>query len=452
MQYFLSFINARLQKYDRRNQKAIKNVIFSLFIKGFSVIISFAMIPLLVEKLSPVTYGIWLTLISLINILNFSDVGLGNGLKNLLTEAIAKNDQRGKNELVSTAYISVFFICILVFIIFAITNTYIQWDKVLNAPCEMRAELHLLTFVVVFFFCLQLSLNLITSILYAYQLPSIPDFINLIGQILSFVSICFVSTLGVSTLLVYGVIISGMPVFVLLLVTIWVFKTKYLPIDFSFCYFNKTYLRSLYSLGVKFFFIQFTAFLLYQSNNMIISHTVGNWDVTVYNIAYKYASATQLIFMIILSPLWAASTDAFAKKDFFWVRNTVKKLNKIWLFFVLVGVLQVVLSNKIYMLWIGDEVEVGWLITTLSVVYFMLSMKAGIYCYIINGSGKIFMQFIVYVIQVLIHIPLAIYLGKNIGIEGVLISMCLIMCLNVIWMNKQYYLIVNQKLYGLWNK
>lgn len=452
MRSLFVFFTSRLEKYNRRSQKAIKNILFSLSIKGISVIISFAMIPLLVKTLTPVTYGIWLTLISLVNILNFSDVGLGNGLKNLLTEAIAKNNEKVVNELITTAYIIITLICISLFAVFNLANNFLQWDQILNAPFEMRAELNRLVLVVVFFFCLQLILKMIVSIFYAYQQSSVPDLINLLGQALSYVGVVCVAHFGTTTLLTYGVIISGMPVFVLIFTTLFVFKTKYLPITFSFRYFNKSYLRDLCTLGGKFFLIQITAYLLYQSNNMIISHTVGNLDVTIYNIAYKYGGATQLIFMIILSPLWAASTDAFVKKDFYWIRNTVGILNKIWLFLVLIGIVQIILSGKIYLLWIGQEVQIGWTVTALCILYFILSMKAGIYCYIINGSGKIFMQFVLYIIQVLIHIPLAIYLGKLIGIQGVLISMCIIMLMNVVWMRKQYYLLVNQKLHGIWNR
>lgn len=442
----------RFAKYNVRSQKAIKHVAFSLSLRGISILISFAMIPLLLKNLSPATYGVWLTLISLVNILSFTNAGLGNGLKNLLTEEIAKKNTLVINELISTAYIAIFSICGLVFAMFVIVNPYLHWDEILNAPVEMRTQLGQLVLLVVFFFLLQLILNLITSIFYSYQKSSMPDFINLLGQVLAFVGVLVVSHLGLTDLLLYGVIISAMPVISLLLVTIVVFRRKYLPITFSFAYFNKIYLRNLCSLGGKFFLIQFTAYLLYQSNNMIISHTSGTLDVTIYNIAYKYAGATQLIFTIILSPIWAASTDALVKKEFQWIKNTVKALNKIWLFLVFVCLLQIIFSQQVYALWVGKEISISWVITTLLVVYFILSMQAGIYCYIINGSGKVFMQFLLYILQVVIHIPLAICLGRTFGVKGVLMSMCAVMLINIVWMKKQYNLIINQKLHGLWNK
>ena len=100
---------------------------------------------------------------------------------------------------------------------------------------------------------------------------------------------------------------------------------------------------------------------------------------------------------------------------------------------------------------IGKSLNVSFYITALCFVYFILNMKAGIYNNIINGTGKVKLQFIMYFIQVVIHIPFAILLGKIWGIEGVLVSMCFIMFLNTLWMSKQCNLLLQKKATGLWN-
>ena len=47
---------------ENRTRKAKYNIIISLLLKGFSLIISFVLIPLTIGYLSQYEYGVWLTL------------------------------------------------------------------------------------------------------------------------------------------------------------------------------------------------------------------------------------------------------------------------------------------------------------------------------------------------------------------------------------------------------
>ncbi|MBQ4462529.1 MAG: hypothetical protein II908_12010, partial [Bacteroidaceae bacterium] len=66
-----------------------KNILISLLMKGVSIAVSFALVPLTIGYVSPELYGVWLTLSSIMTGLSFMDIGFSQGLKNKLTEAIA---------------------------------------------------------------------------------------------------------------------------------------------------------------------------------------------------------------------------------------------------------------------------------------------------------------------------------------------------------------------------
>lgn len=436
----------------QRTSKAIKNIVLSFFIKGGSVLIAFIMVPLLINKLSPASYGIWLTLTSFLSMFNFFNIGLGCGLKNLLVVSIANGNEQESKQLISTAYIALLIICLLVFVCFCGINTFIKWDIVLNAPNVLRDELGTLALFVFGALLLQLVLSLIVNILQAFQVPAYGDLIGVLGQFLSFLGVLLVPFFFIRTdLLVYGAVISLLPSLAYFLFSIVLFRGKYSRISPSFAAFDRKHLKSLFSMGGKFFLIQIASLLLYQSNNLIIAHVSGNTDVAVYNIAYKYAGIFQMIFSLIIAPIWVAARDAYIHDGISWIRGIMKKLNIIWIFFVLGSLLQLMLSQFAYDLWIGKSLNVSFYITALCFVYFILNMKAGIYNNIINGTGKVKLQFIMYFIQVVIHIPFAILLGKIWGIEGVLVSMCFIMFLNTLWMSKQCNLLLQKKATGLWN-
>lgn len=436
-----------------RTAKAKKNVLISLGVKGISILISLAFVPLLLDNLNPERYGIWLTLTSILSWMSFFDIGLGNGLKNQLANCFANNDSLGARKAISTAYLSMGIITGFNILIFLLVSRYINWDVFLNAPLSMREELKLLVTCVICFFFLQLWLNLICTILDALQMPSVTGIISTFGQLLAFILVLAISQIeSQDSLLIYGICISISPVIVITISSIFIFSKKSKQLTPSFNLYDKMLVKRMFSLGAKFLLIQLTAIMLYQTNNFVIAHIIGNADVTYYNIAFKYAGIIQMIFTIIISPIWVASADAYAKGDINWINNLISKLNMIWLIFFFISIFMIIAAPYVYTIWLGKDIKIDNMTTILLFAYFLLSMKNGIYCNIINGSGKIALQFYLTALEVIIHITLSIILGKIIGANGVIVSMCVIMLLNYLWMPLQCKRILNGTAKGIWNK
>lgn len=415
--------------------------------------VAFAMVRVLIDKLSPDVYGIWLTLSSFLGMFSFFNIGMGNGMKNLLFSSIAAGNPKESKEIVSTTYICLGVIVTLLIIISIGLFPLFNWSDILNAPQEMSGQLCFLAIVVFSSLMLQLESGLIVSALQAYQETAYGDLINVIGQCLSLFAVivipyCFFRP----GLVYYGVAIAVIPVLISLIYNIYLFSTRLKDIRPDFHNYNPVYTKELLALGGKFFVIQIAALIMYQSNNLIIAHIAGNEQVTVFNVAYKYCGILQMIFTLMLVPTWSAAGDAYVKGEFDWIKNTFRKLNQVWLLFLGLSVVQCVISPFVYRIWIGDSVSVSIYVTIFSLLYFILSMRAGVYCNIINGTGKIKLQYVMYIIQAILYIPLAIFAGIGYGICGVLGAMCVIQCINIIWMSRQYNLIVDGKATGIWNK
>jgi hypothetical protein len=52
----------------------------------------------------------------------------------------------------------------------------------------------------------------------------------------------------------------------------------------------------------------------------------------------------------------------------------------------------------------------------------------------------------------LLNIPLAIILGKAVGVGGVILSSVILGAINMTWTGVQYKKIINEKATGLWDK
>lgn len=87
----MSFIR-KIFNGDERSVLVKKNIAGSVLIKGWSCVVQFLLVPVTLKCLNQYEYGIWLTISSILLWVDQFDIGLGNGLRNKLAEAIARNE------------------------------------------------------------------------------------------------------------------------------------------------------------------------------------------------------------------------------------------------------------------------------------------------------------------------------------------------------------------------
>lgn len=449
---FITDTKQRLQSQDLRTKNSIKNSAVMLLVKGVSITIGFLYVPLLLGQLDTVNYGIWLTLTSIVSWCSFLDIGLGHGLRNNLAKAIANNDTVLAKKLVGTSYFLLSCIVFVIAIIIGIVFPQFNWSRILNAPLDINNELTILSIVTILCFLFTFVLRLINSVLFAIQKPALSSFVEVSSQLVAFLVVAFMAYSNTHwSLLQYGCVISVIPVIVAFVYTIYLFSTKLKNLKFQLSDIDLSLSKQLFSLGLKFFVIQITAIMLFQTNNFILTHIVGPQAVTEYNISYKYIGVISMLFGIVNAPLWSATTDAFYRKDYKWIESTMHKMKKVFCCFVVLGIITVAISGIVYKIWLGGKMESDYLLQIMILIYYTLGMWCGIQCNVINGTGKVKLQFYFTSIEALCHIPLALVLGNLFGIYGVLLSMIIMTAINAIWEPIQVKKILNNKATGLWN-
>jgi len=449
-----AFIINYLTQGNARSVKAKQNIAFSFIIKGLSIAISLFLVPLTIHYINPTRYGIWLTLSSIIGWLAFFDIGFGNGLRNKFAEALAKGEQELARIYVSTTYaiLSIIIICFL--ILFFCINPFLDWSRILNAPGNMARELSLLALIVFVFFCIQFVLQLVTTVTTANQQPAIASLFNFLGSLLSLIIIfiCLKTTSG--NLIYLGLILGFMPVLVLAVSSIWLYTHEYRKYAPAIKYVQFSYARNLMGLGLKFFIIQISVLVLYQSSNIIIAQLFGPDQVTSYNIAYKYFGVIPMIMGTILMPFWSAFTDAWVKKDIQWIKNSMKKLKMFWLLLSMLTLIMLAFSNYIYGIWVGKEIQIPLNMSIVMTFYVIINAWNGIFSFFLNGIGKIQLQLIIAIVAGLLNIPMALFFASYLGygISGVVLSTVIIAIAAAGLQTLQYNRIINNSAKGIWNK
>jgi O-antigen/teichoic acid export membrane protein len=446
------YLNNAINKGHHRSVKAKRNIIAAFFFKGSSIAISLVLVPLTIHYVNPTQYGIWLTLSSIIAWFGFFDIGFGNGLRNKLTEAIARRQFRLSRIYVSTTYAMLCIIVGIVLVIFISVNPFINWSRILNADQHMAAELSVLALMVFVFFCLQFVFQLITTVLTANQEPGYASLFNFLGNAVSLVIIYLLTRTTSGNLLYLGVVLGLTPVMVLLLSSIWFYTHEYKKFSPSVNYVRFKLIGNILNLGLKFFVLQIAGLILYESNNIIIAQLFGPIKVTTYNIAYKYFSVIPMGFSIIMLPFWSAFTKAWVEKDIDWIRNAVKKLQGLWLLCLFIALIMLASSNFIYRLWVGKDIVVPFGLSAAISANVIIYAWNSIFSQFLNGVGKIKLQLYSGIWGAILNIPIAIFLGGVFGIAGVIFSSVIITSVNMVWGYIQYNKIINFKATGIWAK
>ena len=177
----LNIINKLRTTKDPRGKKAAKNVMVSFGIKGLSMIFSFVLVPLTLSYLTQYEYGVWLTISSILVWLDFFDIGLGNGLRNKLTECIALGDWNKGRSYVSTTYFVLSVIGVFVVLVFYLASHFINWDVVLNTIDHPIDRLNEIVFIVFILCVVNFVLKIIGTIFTANQEPMISNMFSCLG-------------------------------------------------------------------------------------------------------------------------------------------------------------------------------------------------------------------------------------------------------------------------------
>lgn len=451
--FFLS-IRDKFQKADGRSKKMYKNTAAMMFIKGASILISLMSAPIMLHHVNRADYGVLLTLTSIVGWVGMMDVGLGNGLRNKLPEMLAKGDLDGAKKAISSSYATLAIYVGLLISAFLIASPFIDWLNILNSPKSDAEEINGLAMVVFIAFCLQFLLGLIVSILYAHQMPAMNSLISFGSQIVTFIALIVqVYVFNVSSVFQIGAVNCLIPPSLMLIGTIILFNTKLKEVAPSFRLIDLKSVSGILSLGVKFFILQIITIVLFQANSIIITRVVGPEAVVEYNMAFRYISVLTMFFNIMITPIWSATTDAYVRGDFAWIRKTLKFSRKICLIAIVSGVLMTILSKQVYTLWLGKgAIDISYTTTGLICLCVSFDMLYKVYGIIINGTGKVFAQMIITGIIAICYVPLALLLGEIFGLSGVLIANSLVFILNYLWSKIQCTKILNNTAYGFWGK
>ena len=408
---------------NARSIKAKKNIMQMFFIRGTSILIGFVLLPLTVGYVNSETYGLWLTISSMVAWISFFDVGIGNGLRNRLAEALACEDYEMGRRYVSTTYAILSLIFIPLMLIMIPIAQFVDWPSILNVSTENSEGLLATISITIAYFCLNFILNTINVVIMAEQRPADASLRSLIQQIESLIIIFVLTRTTEGNLVKLCLALCASPILVVTIFNFTLFNGRYKRIAPSLRYVDFKVAPSLLRLGVQFFIIQIAGVVQFQMTNFLIMRNFGGSEVTAYNVAYKYFNILMMVWTILITPLWVGFTDAIAHKDYQWVNNVFKRYTRLFYVFLIVGLIMLFISGFVYDIWMGEKVTIQPKMSFWVFVYNIVFMYATLYVNFLNGAGELRVQTIASFISPFIFLGVTFLLiHLDFGIESILIG------------------------------
>ena len=408
---------------DSRLARVLHGSFSGLVGRGLAMLVNVVTLPLTLHYLGQVEYGIWVTVSTSVVMFSVLDLGIANTLTNFIAEAYSENDQAKAQQYFATAFWVVIGIVLLLAPAMFVVWRLVNWASVfqLSDPTLVR-EVAACVAIASAFFLLSLPLGLASRVVIGYQETHFANYFAIANSLFSFAAIVLTVLLrgSISTLmLTYSMSMLVGPLGLSLWLCFWRRPwIKPMPDKIA-----PQVIRKLFGQGFLFFILQLTGLVVFNSDNLVITHYLGSPAVTPYSVTWRLTQYAYLLQSLMIPSLWPAFTEAYHKGHLGWINETYRTLNRKVLSAVGFTALATGLGGRMLIrVWAGPMAvpsqKLLWLMATFAFVSAVTTNQA----LLLTATGRLRLEASVAALAAAANLLLSIYLVQRIGVNGVILS------------------------------
>jgi O-antigen/teichoic acid export membrane protein len=375
-----------------RYRRLARTVGTSAISKAASLLVTLVSVPLTIGYLGTERFALWMIINSLMAMLMFADLGLGNGLLTALSESDGKNDPHMARRYISSAFFMLSAMGIILIVILAVTYRNLPWARLMGAQSGVVAT-EAGPAVAVFLSCLaiNLPLSIVQRTQMGFQNGYTNNVWNAVGALFGFVGIvvCAHVRAGVP-FLVLSVALG--PILATVFNGLQLFRSQP-ELRPRWKEFHWLTLKRLLSVGCGFLIMQAALAMAVGSDNFVIAHLLGPDAVTQYSIAMRIFTLVPAIIVMLLTPLWPAYGESFARGETNWAVQTLKRSAAlVSVATIFSAIVLTIFGPWIITQWVGNRFHEGfWLLSGMG-VWMVVNGLANVVSIFLNGINRIQVQ------------------------------------------------------------
>jgi O-antigen/teichoic acid export membrane protein len=312
----------------KRSLARYRGIILGGGLAGFSKLISLVSVaisvPLTLRYLGPERYGMWMTISSLLAVLSFADLGVGNGLVSSIASSAGKDDSTTMGRLVSSAFYMLLGIALIIVFSFVIAYSFVPWDKVFAVSSQDAAR-EAGPSVLAFMMCFAIGLpfTIVQRLQMGLQESWRSNVWQAAGSVFSLAGILIAVRLrlGVTALVVA---MSGGPVLASMLNTLIEFASRRPELRPTLGNVDFHTWTTLIRSSAIFVALQLCLIVATGTDSMVIAQVDGASSVSSYSVMYKLFTIAS-VFTLFVNPLWPALGESLSRGDHAWARTAMNR-------------------------------------------------------------------------------------------------------------------------------
>ncbi|MDA7790069.1 hypothetical protein N8967_05020 [Akkermansiaceae bacterium] len=380
----------------------LNNSTQSIFFKVINILVTLLLIRVTLGLLTTEQYAFWIVFLSVLAWVNMLDFGVGQGFRNLYTDARLLNKISDARALISTLYfLNIIFVSFVatLFFIFVIRLSIFGASDLLQPKW------------VFFLFCVFLLKYVFRSLTYLLLASHRARFNMLLILLENALALCWVLICRQLGDLEFKDFIFGYLATQLITVIIFsyfIFKNTELELP-NLKDINLVSSKKIAENGLKYFILQLIAFLLFGSLPYLISLHFTSIQVVEFGVTWRFFSALVSLVMISVGPLWSLFKVAKTTNNVSWMKDIWCKSFSLILIFSVIMCLSLSYVSDFMKIWLGKDLNLETSYFIPFSIYVCVMAWTGLHSQILNGFGILKISITASIFQIATYFLLIYY-------------------------------------------
>lgn len=352
-----SYVVRKLFGSDR-DAIVFRNIASSLLARGFSIISTLVMIPIILNEFGVERYGVWVIAISLGSLFALADFGVVNSMLSYFSKAFGQSDgnamQRLFNSTLLMSFIATFALIVGLFVATQIID-WVWFFGVANA--DLAREASWVVFLTGAGIAIQFPLAAVRHARLGMLQGVAVNLWDLAGSLLATISLVIAAVNGadIITCAALWTLLPALPKAMSAALFLLFDKRAPSPTRNDV---NWPTSKLLLIAGGVFTLSGLCQALAVQSDQILIANILGIAEVAPYSVVQRLFSQPQIFVALLVAAQWPSYGEALGRGDGDWIKkHFIQSLGVITAFAFLCAAFLAIFCAEILELWVGKVVR-----------------------------------------------------------------------------------------------
>jgi O-antigen/teichoic acid export membrane protein len=358
--------------------------------KSIALGTSLVSVPLTITYLDSERYGVWLALSSALAFLAFADLGMGNGLLNETAHALGRQDENEIKIAIASSFFTLTTLALLLLLAIPLLMPQIPLAKIFGTKTlPADRELYPAAAALVLCFALNLPLDVVQRVQTGLQLAFYSNLWRCLGSVIGLLALLSSvhMRLGLPALILS---VFGSPVLSTAANFVFFFVKERPDLRPRLSRYQPRVAWRMFQQGLQFLVAQMGAAILTAAPLLLVARVAGAAEAAVVGVTQRMFLVPYSLCEFLWNPLWPAYGEAWARRDYDFIRRTFLKTTGI----IVVGMLLMVgggtyWSTQILRFWTRGAVTAPTAVVVAVGVLMFVRVFRGILSAPLNGCGRL---------------------------------------------------------------